>query len=77
MNHDHLPQWATVDAWATAADLAKLYGVKVGTIHAWASTDHWHRKDTWPRQYAWEDAQASWERRHRGDWQHYAAKPNE
>ena len=65
------------DAWATAKDLARLYSVRVGTIHAWASTDHWRRKDTWPRQYAWEDAQASWERRHPGDWAHYAAKADE
>ena len=65
------------DAWATAADLARLYGVKRGTIHAWASQDRWRRKDTWPRQYNWEDAQTSWERRHPGDWAHYAARPDE
>jgi hypothetical protein len=54
-----------------------LYSVKVGTIHAWASQDGWRRKDTWPRLYSWDDAQDSWERRHQGDHQHYAARPDE
>lgn len=52
-----------VDAWVTARDLARLYAVPPGTIHAWASRDHWRRIRTWPRKYAWEDAQASYERR--------------
>ncbi len=67
---------ATVTTWATAPDLAAAYQVAVGTIYAWASQDHWARKG-WPRQYSWDDAQASWERRHRGDWQHYAARADE
>ena len=66
-----------MDAWATARDLARLYGVSRGTIHRWASQDGWRRKGTRPKVYAWEDAQASWERRHQGDWAHYAAKPGE
>ena len=52
-----------MEAWATAADLARLYGVSKGTIQRWASQDHWRRQPTWPRKYAWEDAQASYERR--------------
>jgi uncharacterized protein YjcR len=31
--------------YATAADLAALYGVPVGTIYRWASTHHWDRTD--------------------------------
>lgn len=69
---------ATVEEfYATAKDLARLYGVAVGTIHSWASADAWKRKNVWPRQYSWSDAQASWERRHPGDWAHYAARPDE
>jgi uncharacterized protein YjcR len=54
-----------MDAWATAADLARLYGVAKGTIYAWASQDHWRRTHhAWPKRYAWEDAQTSYEQRH-------------
>lgn len=53
-----------MDAWITAKDAARLYGVSAGTIGRWASQDHWRRLPTWPRKYAWEDAQASYERRH-------------
>ena len=66
-----------VDAWATAADLARLYNVTRGTIHRWASEDRWRRRGRRPKRYNWEDAQTSWERRHQGDWQHYAARPDE
>lgn len=50
--------------WATAADLARAYGVKPGTIYAWASQDNWRRTTRRPKRYAWEDAQSSYERRH-------------
>ena len=53
-----------MEAWATAADLARLYGVSKGTIYAWASTDRWRRTRRRPKRYAWEDAQASYERRY-------------
>jgi uncharacterized protein YjcR len=53
-----------VDAWATAADLARLYCVSRGTIYAWASQDGWRRRGKRPKKYAWEDAQASYEKRH-------------
>lgn len=53
-----------MDAWATAADLARLYGVSKGTIYAWASLDHWQRRGTRPKRYSWHDAQDSYERRH-------------
>lgn len=52
-----------MDAWATAADLAQLYGVSKGTIYAWASQDHWRRTRNWPKKYNWADAQDSYERR--------------
>src|SRR5262245_16506307 len=54
---------ATMDAWATARDLAAMYQVPRGTIYAWASLDHWHRTTTIPRRYGLSDAQASYERR--------------
>ena len=66
-----------MEAWATAKDLARLYNVSRGTIHRWASEDGWRRKGTRPKVYSWDDAQDSWERRHQGDHQHYAAKPGE
>lgn len=53
-----------MDAWATARDLARLYGVAPGTIRSWAARDRWRRTATRPRRYAWEDAQASYERRY-------------
>ena len=42
-----------------------------------ASEDHWRRTRYRPVRYHMDDAQASWQRRHQGDWQHYAAKPDE
>ena len=53
-----------MDAWATAADLARLYGVSKGTIYAWASQDHWRRTRRNPKKYHWEDAQTTYEKRH-------------
>lgn len=53
-----------MDSWITAADAARLYHVSRGTIYAWASQDGWRRTQTWPKKYAWEDAQASYEKRH-------------
>lgn len=53
-----------MDAWATAADLARLYGVSKGTVYAWASLDGWRRKGSRPKRYSWDDAQTSYERRH-------------
>jgi hypothetical protein len=52
------------DAYATAADLATMFGVATGTIYAWASTDHWRRTTTRPRRYAIDDAARSWKKRH-------------
>ena len=54
-----------MDAWATAADLARIYRVRRGTIYAWASQDHWRRRGTRPKKYAWDDAQATYENRHK------------
>lgn len=53
-----------MDAYATAADLARIYHVKTGTIYAWASFDGWRRTRTRPRRYHCGDAQASWDKRH-------------
>ena len=54
-----------MEAWATAADLSKIFNVKPGTIYAWASTDGWRRtKTSRPRRYSATDAQASYEKRH-------------
>lgn len=47
----------------TAADLAAIYGVPVGTIYAWASLDKWRRTRTRPKRYDIYDAQASYDRR--------------
>ena len=53
-----------MDAWATAADLARLYGVTRRTILRWARDDHWRRTAKRPVRYQWEDAQDSYEKRH-------------
>lgn len=53
-----------MDHYLTASDLSRIYHVALGTIYSWASRDNWRRTDTWPRRYHWEDAQASYDRRH-------------
>jgi hypothetical protein len=35
----------TAPTYATAADLAHLYGIPIGTISRWASEHHWDRTD--------------------------------
>jgi uncharacterized protein YjcR len=51
---------------ATAEDLARTYGVAVGTIYRWASEDGWRRSD--PRRrpvtYNRDDAEESYGKRH-------------
>jgi hypothetical protein len=51
----------------TAADLAAVYQIPVGTIYGWASTDKWRRTTTRPKRYLLDDAQASYERRRPSD----------
>lgn len=56
-------------AWITARQASRLYNVQLGTIYAWASRDNWRRTphrqgSVRPIEYCWEDAQASYERRH-------------
>ena len=53
-----------MEAWATAKDLARLYNVAPGTILRWAREDTWRRTTGRPVRYRWEDAQASYEKRH-------------
>ncbi|SRR6266566_1611254 len=51
---------------ATAADLAHIYRVPIGTIYRWASEDQWRRTRTaHPVRYNAHDAQASYDRRRR------------
>ena len=61
----------------TAADLAHFFGLSRGSIYRMASEDGWRRTRYRPIRYHMDDATASWERRHRGDHQHYAARPDE
>jgi uncharacterized protein YjcR len=63
--------------YLSAADLAHIYRVTTSTIYKWASEDKWRRTRYRPVRYHMDDAQASWAKRHPGDWQRYAAKPNE
>ena len=56
-------------AWITARQASRLYGVQLGTVYAWASQDNWRRTphkrgSIRPIEYCWEDAQASYEKRH-------------
>jgi uncharacterized protein YjcR len=50
----------------TMGDLARLYGVHVGTARRWARQDGWTRARTRPMRYLISDAQASYDRRHSG-----------
>jgi len=63
--------------YLTAPDIAHIYRVAVGTVYRWASEDHWRRTRYRPIRYHMDDAQASWQQRHQGDWAHYAAKQDE
>ena len=71
------PHWCPVSPYFTAADLAHIFHLSRGSIYRMASEDKWRRTRYRPIRYHMDDAQASWKRRHRGDWQHYAAKPGE
>jgi hypothetical protein len=66
-----------VDAFFTAADLAAFFRLSRGSIYRMASEDRWRRTRYRPVRYCMDDAQASWARRHQGDWAHYAAKADE
>jgi hypothetical protein len=66
-----------VDSYFTAADLAHFFHVARGSIYRWACEDRWRRTRYRPVRYHMDDAEASWRRRHPGDWAHYAAKANE
>lgn len=61
-----------MDAYLKASDLAHIYHVATGTIYRWASQDRWRRTRYRPIRYHMDDAQASWARRHPGDWPHTA-----
>lgn len=59
-------QWARLGkAMTTASDLARIFGVAVGTIYCWASEDDWRRSDLRirPVRYNLEDARRSYQRR--------------
>jgi hypothetical protein len=49
--------------YATAADLARIYRVALGTIYRWASEDGWKRTPVRPIRYHRGDAQRSYDRR--------------
>lgn len=46
----------------TAADLARIFRVPLGTIYRWAHEDGWKRHG-WPRVYDMDDVQESYDRR--------------
>ncbi|GGV34120.1 hypothetical protein GCM10010182_67470 [Actinomadura cremea] len=50
--------------YATATDLARIYGVALGTIYRWASQDQWDRTRYRPIRYRHSDAERSYLRRH-------------
>lgn len=54
-----------MDVYLRANDLARIYGVQPGTIRSWACRDGWRRTRTRPIRYNVNDAQASYDRRHR------------
>lgn len=61
-------QWAKLGkAMTTAADLARLFRVAIGTVYCWASEDDWRRSDprVRPVRYHLEDARRSYESRRR------------
>ena len=53
-----------MDAYASAADLARMYRVSPATIRSWAHRDGWRRTRYRPIRYLLADAQASYDRRH-------------
>lgn len=52
-------------AYATLADIARVYRVSVVTARRWADADGWRRVESRPARYAIADAQASFDRRRR------------
>ncbi len=56
----------TADLHLSAADLATLFRVPVGTIYYWAHDDHWRRTKGRPVLYHHADANASYARRRHG-----------
>lgn len=53
----------TDDVNATAAVIASVLHVPIGTIHRWASEDQWRRIPGRPTRYSYTDASASYTRR--------------
>lgn len=53
-----------MDAYLTAAQLARIYHTPRPTIYRWASEDHWRRTRTRPTRYHTGDADTSYHKRH-------------
>ena len=53
-----------MDAYLTAAALARIYHTPRPTIYRWASEDHWRRTRTRPTRYHTGDADTSYHKRH-------------
>lgn len=59
--------------YLTMADIAAIYHVSPRTARRWAQHDHWRRTSGKPRRYHAGDAQASYDRHHRGRTMRHAA----
>lgn len=53
----------TVRCWCTAADIAHMFRVPIGTVHRWASEDKWPRITGRPTLYDIDSASTSHRRR--------------
>lgn len=49
--------------YGTARDIARIYGVPLGTVYRWASEDRWRRTERRPVRYHWDDVEKSREQR--------------
>jgi hypothetical protein len=50
--------------YATAPDIAHLFGITTTLVYVWACRDHWRRTVTLPRRYHLGDVHHSWAKRH-------------